>query len=521
MAATALSHNGSSPPGEDALPGHVHVAIVGTGFAGLGMAIRMKQEGMNDFVLLERAEEVGGTWRDNTYPGCQCDIPSNLYSFSFAQNPDWSRTFPVQPELWEYLRRCARDYDVMGHIRFRAEALNATWDADEQLWRIETARGKLTADVVITGMGGLSEPSIPNVPGLDSFEGPAFHSAEWDHDLDLKGKRVAVVGTGASAIQFVPKIQPEVEKLHLFQRTPPWIVPHNDRPVREVEKRVYRRFPAVQNAVRFAIYWARELLVPGFAWDKRFLKVPEAIARRHLKDQVEDLELRRKLTPNYAIGCKRIIISNDYYPALAEPNVEVLTGGVTEVRPHSVVSGDGEEREVDAIIFGTGFLVTDMPVAARVRGRDGKLLNELWRGSPQAYLGSTIAGFPNFFMITGPNTGLGHNSMVYMIESHIQYVLDALRTMDRQGIDVVEVRSGVQERYNAAIQRHMKRTVWTTGGCASWYIDANGRNTTLWPGFTWRFRQLTRRFDVAAYNAAARARPTDPKGVREKTAAAA
>jgi cation diffusion facilitator CzcD-associated flavoprotein CzcO len=514
MATATLSPNGSVP-GDDALPSHVRVAIIGTGFAGLGMAIRMKQAGMHDFVVLERAEDVGGTWRDNTYPGCQCDIPSNLYSFSFAQNPEWSRTFPVQPEIWEYLRRCADDFEVTPHVRFRAEVQSAAWDDDEAVWRLETPRGTLEADVMISGMGGLSEPSIPRVSGLDSFEGPAFHSATWNHDLDLRGKRVAVVGTGASAIQFVPKIQPDVEKLYLLQRTPPWIVPHNDRAVTGVEKRVYSRFPALQNAVRSAIYWARELLVPGFAWDKRFLKLPEAIARRHLRDQVDDPELRAKLTPDYAIGCKRIIISNDYYPALAQPNVEVLTGGVSEIRPHSVVSGNGEEeREVDAIIFGTGFLVTDMPVAARVRGRDGKLLDELWQGSPQAYLGSAIAGFPNFFMLTGPNTGLGHNSMVYMIESHIQYVLDALRTMDRHGIDVVEVRSDKQENYNAAIQRRMKRTVWTTGGCASWYIDANGRNTTLWPGFTWRFRQLTRRFDVSAYTARARTRAP----AREKTA---
>jgi cation diffusion facilitator CzcD-associated flavoprotein CzcO len=368
-------------------------------------------------------------------------------------------------------------------------------------------------------MGGLSEPSIPKVPGLDTFEGPAFHSAEWDHEVDLKGKRVAVVGTGASAIQFVPKIQPEVEKLYLLQRTPPWIVPHSDRPVSEIEKRVYRRFPSVQNAVRFAIYWARELLVPGFAWDKRFLKLPEAIARRHLRQQVDDPELRRKLEPNYAIGCKRIIISNDYYPSLDEPNVEVLTGGVAKIRPNSVLSGDGEEREVDVIVFGTGFLVTDMPIAARVRGRGGRLLSELWQGSPQAYLGSTVAGFPNFFLLTGPNTGLGHNSMVYMIESHIQYVLDALKTMDREGVDVVEVRADKQEKYNAAIQRRMKRSVWTTGGCASWYIDANGRNTTLWPGFTWRFRQITRRFDITAYTAAARGRTKAPSA-RKKQAVA-
>jgi cation diffusion facilitator CzcD-associated flavoprotein CzcO len=474
------------------------VAIVGTGFSGLGMAIRLKQAGIEDFVVLERADDVGGTWRDNTYPGAACDVPSHLYSFSFAPNPDWSRTFSRGPEIWDYLRRCAGHFDVLSKIRFRHEVQQAVWDEQRQRWRIETSAGQFSAQVLVAGPGPLSEPSIPRIPGLERFEGAAFHTAQWDHDADLRGRRVAVIGTGASTIQVVPEIQPEVEKLHLFQRTAPWIMPHPDRALTKREKRLYRRFPAAQLAMRAAIYWARETFVLPFM-HRRLAKLPQTVARQHLAHQVHDPDLRRKLTPSYTIGCKRILISNDYYPALSQPNVELQTAGIREVRERSIVTTDGRETEVDAIVFGTGFRVTDMPAAEYIRGRSGESLAEAWKGTMQAYLGTSIAGFPNLFMLVGPNTGLGHNSMVFMIESQIAYVLDALRTMERGGLASVDVRQEVQDAYNEELQDGLRETVWATGGCASWYLDATGRNTTLWPGGTWRFRTRTRHFDPACY----------------------
>jgi cation diffusion facilitator CzcD-associated flavoprotein CzcO len=486
-------------PGADETPADFRVAIVGTGFSGLGMAIRLKQEGIDDFVVFERADDVGGTWRDNTYPGVACDVPSHLYSFSFAPNPEWSRTFSPGAEIWDYLRRCAGHFGVMPNIRFGHEVTGAAWDDGAQRWRIETSQGAFTAQVLIAGTGPLSEPSIPRIPGIESFEGSAFHSAQWDHDQDLRGRRVAVIGTGASTIQVVPRIQPEVERLHLFQRTPPWIMPHPDRPLSEREQRIYRRSPLLQRAMRGAIYWARETFVLPFL-HKRLARLPERIARRHIASQVPDRELRRKLTPNYTIGCKRILISNDYYPAVAQPNVELVTDGIREVRPRSIVTADGREIEVEVIVFGTGFRVTDMPAAEFIRGRDGQSLAEVWKGSMEAYLGTSIAGFPNLFMIVGPNTGLGHNSMVFMIESLIAYVFDALRTMEARRIASVEVRPEVQAAYNVEIQEGLRDTVWSTGGCASWYLDDTGRNTTLWPGGTWRFRTLTRRFDPSVYS---------------------
>jgi cation diffusion facilitator CzcD-associated flavoprotein CzcO len=482
---------------QDDAPRHVHVAIVGSGFAGLGMAIRLKQRGMHDFVVLERADDVGGTWRDNHYPGCQCDVPSHLYSFSFAPNPTWSRTFSRQPEIQAYLRRCAEDAGVTPHLRFGHAVTAAAWDEDAQLWRIDTAGAPFTARMLVAAPGGLSEPSVPSIPGIERFEGKVFHSAEWDHDHDLEGERVAVIGTGASAIQFVPQIQPRVGRLHLFQRTPAWIMPHADRPLSRLERRVYGAFPAAQRLMRAGIYWARETFVLGFL-HRRLMRMPARIARRHLRSQVADPELRAKLTPDYQIGCKRILISNDFYPSLAKPNVEVVTDGVREVRESSIVDAAGVEREVDTIIFGTGFQVAQMPIAERVRGRDGQRLADAWRDGMQAHLGTTVAGFPNLFIVPGPNTGLGHTSMVFMIESQIAYVLDSMRVMDELGAGAVNVRPEVQAAYNAAVQEDMKGTVWLSG-CASWYLDASGRNRTLWPGFTFAFRRRTSRFDPAHY----------------------
>jgi cation diffusion facilitator CzcD-associated flavoprotein CzcO len=492
----------------------VDIAIIGSGFSGLGMAIRLKQQGRDDFVVLERGDEVGGTWHYNTYPGCACDVPSHLYSFSFAPNPDWTHTYSPQPEIGAYLRRCADEFGVRPKIQLNTTVSAATWDEDAGRWRIETDRGSLSARVLVAGMGPLAEPKIPDIPGIEDFKGAKFHSARWDHEHDLTGERVASIGTGASAIQLVPSIQPDVEKLHVFQRTPPWIMPHSNRPTTRLERRLYRAFPALQRLVRGGIYAGRETLVLGFVKNPKLMGIVGKLARAHQRRQISDPALLEKVTPDYTIGCKRILPSNKWYPALGQPNVELVTSGIKEVRERSIVSEDGTEREVDTIIFSTGFQVTDMPVGRKVRGLGGRSLDDAWRGSPRAHLGTAVPGFPNFFMLLGPNTGLGHSSMVYMIESQVAYVLDALRVMDERGAEAVDVRPETVEAFNDRLEDQLSGTVWNTG-CASWYLDDTGRNATLWPDWTWRFRQRTARFDPVEYDLRARA----PRESREQVAA--
>jgi cation diffusion facilitator CzcD-associated flavoprotein CzcO len=475
------------------------VAIVGSGFSGIGLAIRLREQGVEDFAVLERGDGVGGTWHYNTYPGCGCDIPSNLYSFSFAPNPDWSRTYSRQPEIRAYLERTVERFGVRDKIRLNCEVRGAGWDEAAQRWVLDTAHGEVRAKVLISGTGPLVEPKIPDFPGLDTFKGPMFHSARWDHSVDLKGKRVASIGTGASAIQYVPSIAPDVSQLYVLQRTPPWVMPHSARPVTRFEKRLYRALPAAQRAVRGAIYASRELLVLGFVKQPKGMGLVAKIATKHRERSLRSRpELIPATTPNYTVGCKRILPSNDWYPALARDNVELVTSGVAEVREHSIVTADGRELEVDALVFGTGFDVIDIPVARLVRGRDGRALEDVWDGSPRAHLGSTVPGFPNFFIMLGPNTGLGHNSMIYMIESQIAYVMDALRELREQGADIVEVRPEVEARHHEEVQRRMQGTVWNTG-CTSWYQDAKGNNPTLWPDWTWQFRRRTARFNAAEY----------------------
>jgi cation diffusion facilitator CzcD-associated flavoprotein CzcO len=501
--------NGAGPNGP--LPERVEIAIIGAGFSGLAMAAGLKRDGRDDFLVLERAGEVGGTWRDNTYPGCRCDVPSLVYSFSFAQNPDWSATFSAQPEIQAYIKRTTAEQGLEPHLRFNCELEGADWDADEGWWRLTTSRGPLAARVLITSAGPLHEPKLPDVPGLDTFEGTVFHSAAWDHDHDLSGERVAVIGTGASAIQFVPQIQPQVERLHLFQRTAPWVFPRRDRRLSGLEQRLYRRLPAAQRAMRAAIYWARE----GFAVPMIRVGLAPLLRRiglRQLRRQVPDPDLREKLTPGYLPGCKRILISNDYLPSLSQPNVEVVCDGLAEVRGRTIVTADGSEREVDTIIMGTGFHVLDMPIAERIRDAGGQSLAERWDGSPQAFNGSVVAGYPNFFFLLGPNTGLGHNSVVVMAEAQVAYIRRALAHMRRSAAATLAVRPEVERAFNAEIQRRMKGTVWTEGGCSSWYIDRNGLNTSIWPDFSCNFERRLRTFDPSEYllAPAAEEQPREP-----------
>ncbi|MDQ8706760.1 NAD(P)/FAD-dependent oxidoreductase [Streptomyces sp. LHD-70] len=488
---------------------HVRVAVIGSGFGGLGAAVRLRREGITDFVVLERADAVGGTWRDNSYPGCACDVPSHLYSFSFAPNPDWPRAFSGQRHIRAYLEHVADVFRLRPHIRFNSEVTRLRWNAEELHWEIETVRGHLTADVVVSAAGPLSDPKTPDIPGIDSFEGKVFHSARWDHDYDLRGKRVAMVGTGASAIQIVPAIQREVAGLTLFQRTPPWVMPRADRAISGVERWLHRQLPFTTQARRGVLWGLRELQVQAFTKRPNELGLVESLAKANMRRAIKDPALRAKLTPDYRIGCKRILLSNTYYPALAQPNVDVVASGLTEVRGNTVVAADGTEAEVDAIIFGTGFHVTDMPIAERVIGAGGSSLAEHWKGGVQSMRGAAVDGFPNFLTVIGPNTGLGNSSMILMIEAQLNYLADYMRQLDvLGGSAALDARPAAVTAWNAKVQERMKRTVWNTGGCNSWYLDENGVNTTIWPGTTTEFRAATKRVDLGEYEVV---RP--PKGV--------
>lgn len=513
------SRNGAANSGQSASD-HVHIAIVGSGFSGLSMAHRLVKSGRTDFAIFEKANDVGGTWRDNTYPGIACDVPSNLYSFSFALNPNWSKSYSPGGEINDYIRATAKKFGLLKYVRFNNAVEHAEWDDAAQLWRLSTEGGDVTADFVIGAMGPLSEPQIPELPGIEKFKGRTFHSQQWDHGYDLNGKRVAVVGTGASAIQFVPQIQEQVAELHLYQRTAPWVMPRSERKLTKFEHRLYRYLPFTQRIVRAAVYSMLELRVIGFVKQQRIMRLIQPIAKAQIHRQIKDPELRKKVTPDYTIGCKRVLMANNYYPALEKPNVEVITEGVTEVRENSIVAADGSEREIDAIIWGTGFYVTSNPGWDEIVGRDGRSLTETWAPTGmESLLGTLIPNFPNLFMIVGPNTGLGHSSMVYMIESNVDYIEKALDYAEGVGAGSIEVRREAVDDFEQTIQKQMKGTVWTSGGCASWYLDDKGRNTTLWPGFTFEFRKACRDFQPSQLTI--RNRAGDPVASREPIAAGA
>lgn len=488
----------SAPP-QPTVP-FVEVLILGTGFSGQCAAIELKRAGIHDFVMLEKAHEVGGTWRDNDYPGAACDVPSHLYSFSFAPKPDWSHTFARQPEILAYLKDTARNHGLLPHIHFGTEAVQCRFDETSATWHVATRNGAVyVARVLVAAMGPLSRPALPELPGLATFQGAAFHSAAWNHDLDLRGKRVAVIGSGASAIQFVPRIAPLTGRLDFYQRTPPWVLPRADGVRKPWQHALFRHVPLLQKLVRGLVYAWLESRVVGFTKHPRAMRVVEWLCRRHLRRQIADPALREALTPSYTAGCKRILMANDYYPALTLPHVQVVTTPIREVTPRGIVTQDGQVREVDALIFATGFQVHAPVDRGAVLGLQGLDLAEVWRDGPQAYLGTAVAGFPNLFFVVGPNTGLGHSSMVYVIESQVRYLVDAIRTLREQRLGTLEVRPEVQAAYNDDLQRRLAGTVWNTGGCRSWYLAPNGRNTSLWPTFTFLMRRRMRRFDVGSY----------------------
>jgi cation diffusion facilitator CzcD-associated flavoprotein CzcO len=519
------------------------IVIVGTGFSGIGMGIALKKAGFDDFVILEKGTDLGGTWRDNRYPGCACDVPSPLYSYSYELNPSWTRLFAPQPEIWEYLRGCVTKYGLGQHIAYGRRVEGLEWDDAARLWTARTADGeRYRSHAVVSGVGALHIPTYPDIPGAvttdsdGAFTGVSFHSATWDGSADLTGKRVAVIGTGASAIQFVPALANQAARLTVFQRTPPWIHPRPDAPIPPSLRALLRAVPGAARGLRDIVYWALESRALGFAVDPRLMAPLEALARKHLANQVPDPRLRAMLTPDYTIGCKRILLSSDYYPALQRPNVELVTDAIKEITPSGVVTGarggpggtagpagtagtadpagaagtagpagsaaqvQGIQREFDVIIYGTGFRVVDSATELNVTGRGGVKLADAWSSGVEAYHGVTVAGFPNFFFLLGPNTGLGHTSVVFMIETQVQHIMSCLRILSRERASTIEVQANAQRRYNDGLQRRLRRAVWSAGGCRSWYLDESGINRTLWPGFTFEYWARTRRAHRADYN---------------------
>ena len=475
--------------------GVLDVLIVGAGFSGLGMAIKLLQQGTKDFLVIEKADDIGGTWYVNQYPGCACDIPSHLYSFSFDRNPDWSRMYSGRDEIQRYLKSCAHRYGLNPYIRVNTRMREAIWDEGTSLWRVTTGDGAtLRTRVLVSAVGALHTPKFPDIPGMEKFAGPAFHSTWWDSSVPLEGKRVAVIGTGASAIQFVPEIAPKAAKLFLFQRTPPWILPKTDFSIPERWKKRFRRFPFMSWLFRTALFWLYEVRVWGFLGKMGALrKRGQKMALDHLQAQVPDPKLRAKLTPSYELGCKRVLISNDFYPAIQRPNVEFVTDGIREIREHSIVTQDRTERPVDVLIYGTGFRATEPLHDTRVVGRNGLDIHEAWKDRISAYLGTTVSGFPNFFILLGPNTGLGHNSVVLMSEAQIGYVMDCLRLMRKRGSRVMEVKAETQQRFVDELRMRLAGTVWQSGGCRSWYQDAKtGESPVLWPGSVVSYMRKTK-----------------------------
>jgi cation diffusion facilitator CzcD-associated flavoprotein CzcO len=475
------------------------VLIVGAGFSGIGAAIRLRRAGIEDFVVLERAGEVGGTWRENTYPGCRCDVPSSVYSLSFGPAWDWTATYGSATEIRDYLRECVRREDLTGHLRLGERVRELRWEEGEGRWRVETDRGVHTAAVVVMATGALTEPAIPRLPGLRSFAGRAFHSSRWDGDAELRGARVAVVGSGASAVQIVPAIAPIVAGLDVYQRTPAWILPRRERRLSGLERGLHARVPALARASRAGAYWGRELLFPTFRHPLAGRAV-EGCALAHLRAQVADPVLRADLRPDYRIGCKRILLSSDYYPALARANATLVPHAVAEVTPGGVIAADGVERPADVIVFATGFHLGAALPARRIHGRGGVTLAARWARGPLALNGTTVAGFPNLVLLLGPHTGLGHNSVLVMLEAQIGYLLELLDTLERRGLRSLEPRSQAQAAYGAWIRRRARRTVFERGGCRSWYLDGEG-HSLLWPDFSWRFVRRLSRFDIADYDA--------------------
>ncbi len=486
------------------------IIIIGTGFSGMGMAMKLRDSGREDFRVLEKAHDVGGTWRDNTYPGCECDIPSHMYSFSYELNTDWSKSYSGQQEIWDYMRTVADDQGIRPFIDFGVEVTGAAWDDDRKRWTVQTTSGD-TYDcrVLVAGVGGLHIANIPEIEGADSFAGPRFHSSSWDHSVDLAGKKVVVIGTGASAIQFLPIIAEETGHLTVFQRTPPWVLPKKDRPTAQWRKTVFDTVPGVHRAYRNVLYWTLESRAIGFNGHLNFLPLAERVVKRHLAKAVPDAELRRQLTPDYRLGCKRVLQSNTYYPTFMRDDVDLNTSGVTEIVSDGVIDGNGVKHEADVIIYGTGFHVIDAFDYLDIRGRDGADLSAQFREhGVETYMGIMVNRFPNLAFMLGPNTALGHNSVVFMIEQQTKFIVKLIEEMDARGAVAAEPTLAAQTEFNTEVQRLVEKGVWTQGGCTSWYLDSHGKNRTIWPKFTFQYWWETRRINAPDFAWSERERET-------------
>ncbi|MFB7718340.1 flavin-containing monooxygenase [Nocardia sp. NPDC056100] len=505
-----MSNNQSTKPS---------IAIIGSGFSGIGLAIRLKRAGFSDLTVYEKAGDVGGVWRDNTYPGAACDAPSHLYSYSFEPNPDWSRRFAEQPEILRYLRHCAAKYDVLRHVQVNTDITEVEFDSTSRLWRLRTEDGRhATAQVLISACGQLSTPAYPDLPGLDSFTGKIFHSAQWDHDHDLTGRDVAVIGNGASAIQFVPHVAEQARSLTVFQRQAHWISPKPDHVYPRLRKRANRRLPLLQRMSRLAVFcWFEGVLNPMLIspMGRRILSAPvRAWCRWNLRT-VSDPEARRALLPSYEVGCNRILTSNDYYATLNRPNTGLCASPITDVRPRALITEDGRIHHADTIILATGFRSHDFVAPMRVIGPGGLSLREAWSDRPHAYLGLTVPGFPNFFLMYGPNTNVGSGSIVHMLESQMNYIVSAVEQAATS--HYLDVRADLLEQFDRTTQDRLERTVWNTGGCNSWYIattTTGPANTNNWPGSMLGYRLRTRALDPADYRTTTpltlAPEPTDP-----------
>lgn len=488
--------DGSSLPRQDAHgETEVFALIAGAGFAGLGMAIALEKAGIREYVVLEKADSVGGTWRENTYPGCACDVPSHLYSYSFAPNPNWSSTYSTQPEIRRYTEECVARFGIGPRIRFGRTVSGATFDEATGTWLVTTEQGdRYRARIFVPALGPLHRFTFPAIPGLETFRGKIMHSAAWQEGYDGSGERIATIGTGASAIQFIPALAKKAARMHVFQRTPAWVLPRIEHDYHPVEHAAFEKVPGARFLYRQGLYWTHEFRALAFTYHPKLLAAVEKLAVMHLERGVKDPAKRRALRPDYRMGCKRILMSNTYYPALGQENVDLVRGGVREIRPNGIVGEDGVLREVDTIVFGTGFDVHDYLGRLSIRGRDGADLADRWRESAEAYLGTTVNGFPNLYFLVGPNTGLGHNSMIFMIESQVAHVMKHVARLREGGARTIEVKAAVVDDYNRDLQEQLRGTVWDSG-CSSWYLDTNGRNATLWPGFTFVFRRRAARFD--------------------------
>jgi cation diffusion facilitator CzcD-associated flavoprotein CzcO len=487
------------------------IAIIGSGFSGLCLGIQLARAGVRSFTIFEKADRLGGTWRENTYPGAACDVPSFAYCFSFEQKTDWTRKWSPQDEILAYMEDCARKYGLFAHIRFGTEIASARFDAAEGVWRLRTVAGEeIVADVLVSGVGQLNRPALPDIPGLDRFRGERFHSARWNHAYDLADKTVAVVGNAASAIQFIPQIAPRVRRLHVLQRSANWMLPRGDRAYTAREHRRFARFPWLATLYRWWIWLNHELRFPVFRRSPWLGRRVVQAARDYLDAEIADPALRSALVPDYPIGAKRILISDDYYQALRRPNVELVTTGIDRVVEDGIVLRDGRRLVVDAIVLATGFQSTAFLAPMTIEGVGGRSLHDEWRGHARAYLGLTVSGFPNFFMMYGPNTNLGHNSIIFMIECQTRYILDCLRQMDARHLGTIDVRRDVLDAYHAAIQRELAGTVWAATA-KSWYKTADGTITNNWSGTTFRYWRKTRRADLACYDVTARAARAEPR----------